>query len=223
MPNYRTVADVLTPQAAPLRVRFGVVQSIQADRTITLTVGGSTETIAGVRYTASMTPCPGKAVFCLTDGVDLFAVDHMAAAELTLAPRAYRSSSLTVANTTETAVTWAGANSDEWDTWISASPTLLSAPITGRFMATAFVEFAGDADGFRQAWVRKNGADVVGYVKQLSAAAASPTNMTVSTPAFDLTKGDYIELVVRHNAGNDLALNRDGTLTPALSLIYLGP
>lgn len=223
MPNYRAVADALTPQPSPVRVRFGIVQSIEADRTITLTVGGSTETIAGVRYAASMTPCPGKAVFCLTDGTDLFAVDHMAAAELTLAPRAYRSANLTVANTTETAVTWAGANSDEWGSWASASPTFLSAPITGRYMATAQVEFAGDADGFRQAWIRRNGTDILGYHKQLSAASGSPTNMTVATPAFDLTKGDYIELVVRHNAGNDLVLNRDGTLTPALSLIYLGP
>ena len=223
MPNYRGIADALTSQAAPLRVRFGVVQSIETDRTITLTVGGSTETVAGVRYAASMTPCPGKAVFCLTDGTDLFAVDHMAANNLTLAPRVHRTSSLSVANTTDTAVTWQAVNSDEWGTWVSASPTLVSAPITGRYTATAYVEFAGDADGFRQAWIRKNGTDVLGYHKQLSAASGSPTNMTVSTPAFDLDKGGYIELVVRHNAGNAIDLIRDGTLTPALSLIYLGP
>jgi hypothetical protein len=170
-----------------------------------------------------MTPCPGKSVFCLTDGVDLFAVDHMAANNLTLAPRVHRTATLSVANTTDTAVTWQDVNSDEWGCWTNASPTYVSAPITGRFMATAYVEFAGDADGFRQAWIRKNGSDILGYMKMLSAASGSPTNMTVATPAFDLNKGDYIELVVRHNAGNALDLNRDATLTPAMSLIYLGP
>lgn len=215
------VAEAFVPERAPLRVRFGTVSSVETDRTITVSVGGGT--VSGVRYAASMVPCPGFTVFLLTDGEDLFAVDHLAANNLTLAPRAYRSSNLTVANTTDTAVTWDGANNDGWGTWVAGSPTRLTAPVTGRFMATAYVEFSGDADGFRQAWVRKGGTETLGYMKMLSAASGSPTNMTVATPAFDLDKGDYIELVVRHNAGNDLTLTRDGTLTPALSLIYLGP
>jgi hypothetical protein len=215
------IASGFQSDSSPVRVRFGTVSSVEADRTCTVSVGGGT--VSGVKYAASMAPCPGNVAFLLTDGVDLFAVDHLAAADLTLAPRAYRSASLTVANTTDTAVEWAAANSDAYGCWVSASPTRLTAPLSGRFSAAAYVEFAGDADGFRQAWVRKNGAEVLGYVKMLSAASGSPTNMTVSTPAFDLTKGDYVELVVRHNAGNDLVLNREGTLTPALSLIYLGP
>ena len=221
MSDLYRLASGMVQDAAPIRVRFGQITSVQADRTCTVNVGGAD--VAGVKYAAGMAPCPGKVAFLLTDGADLFAVDHMAAADLTLAPRASRSANLTVANTTDTAVTWAAVNSDAWGCWNAASPTYLSAPLTGRYMATAQVEFAGDADGFRQAWIRRNGSDVLGYVKQISAAAASPTNMVVATGAFDMTKADYVELVVRHNAGNDLVLNRDSTHNPHLTLIYLGP
>ena len=215
------IASGMVQDAAPIRVRFGEITSVQANRTCTVNVGGAD--VAGVKYAAGMAPCPGKVAFLLTDGADLFAVDHMAAADLTLAPRASRNANLTVANTTDTAVTWAAVNSDAWGCWNAASPTYLSAPLTGRYMATAQVEFAGDADGFRQAWIRRNGTSVLGYDKAISAAAASPTDMTVAAPSFDMTKGDYIELIVRHNAGNDLVLNYDSSHNPSLSLIYLGP
>jgi hypothetical protein len=170
-----------------------------------------------------MAPCPGKVVLLMTDGIDLFAFDHIAADDLTLAPRVFRNSDQTITNITDTAVIWQGVNSDSWSTWVSGSATYVSAPLTGRYMASAYVVFAGDADGFRRAWIRKNGGDTLAEIKTLSAASGSPTNLTVSTPAFDMDKGDYVELYVRHNAGNDLALSRDGNNTPALSLIYLGP
>jgi hypothetical protein len=215
------VADTLRTEPHQVRVRFGTVESVETDRTLTVNVGGGS--VSGVQYAASMTPCPGKVAFLLTDGRDLFAVDHMAAEDLTLAPRVHRTSALSIANTTETAVTWEGVNSDAWGCWASGSPTYVSAPITGRYQATAYVQFAGDTDGFRQAWVRKNGTDILGYVKVLSAASGSPTDMTVATPAFTLAKGEYIELVVRHNAGNAIDLNRETDKTPTLSLIYIGP
>lgn len=217
---FRT-AEAFKPDPTRMRVRFGTVVSVEADRTCTVTVGGGT--VTGVKYTARCVPCPGYPIVLLTDGQDLFAVDHIAANDLTLAPRAHRSASLTVANTTDTAVEWSAANSDAWGCWSAGSPTRLTAPITGRYQAAAYVDFAGDADGFRQAWILRNGTDILGYVKTLPAASGSPTNITVSTPAFDLDKGGYIQLIVRHSAGNDLVLNRDGTLSPALSLVYLGP
>jgi hypothetical protein len=170
-----------------------------------------------------MAPCPGKVVLLMTDGIDLFAFDHIAADDLTLAPRVFRNSDQTIADATDVAVSWDGANSDAWSCWTSASATYVSAPITGRYMATAYIRFAGDADGFRRGWITKNGGDILAEIKTVSAASGSPTNLTVSTPAFDMDKGDYVELYVRHSAGNSLALTRDGNNTPAMSLIYLGP
>jgi hypothetical protein len=217
---FRT-AEAFKPDPTRVRVRFGTVVSVESDRTCTVSVGGGT--VTGVKYAARCVPCPGYPVILLTDGQDLFAVDHIAADDLTLAPRAYRSSNLTVANTTDTVVEWAGANSDAWGCWSAGSPTRLTAPVTGRYLATAYVEFSADADGIRQAWIRRNGAEILGHVRTPTAGSGSSTNLTVTTPAFDLAKGDYVQLVVRHSAGNDLTVNRDGVLTPTLSLAHLGP
>ena len=222
MPNYRNVASALSPQAPALRVRFGVVQSVESDRTITLTVGGSTETIAGVRYASSMTPCPGKAVFCLTDGVDLFAVDHMAADDLTLAPRAYRTSDTALTTATDELVSFQAVASDAWGTWSSGAASRLTAQVTGRYTATAVVRFASNSTGFRAAWILKNGTDTIARVNA-AAVTGSPTMLTVSSTPTDLAKGDYLQLYVRQNSGGNLDLVHDGTYFPSLGFTYLGP
>jgi hypothetical protein len=200
-----------------MRLRFGTVDSVQDDRTITVLVGGSTEPIAGIRYAASMTPCAGKVILLLTDGKDLFAVDHLAAADLTLAPRAYRSTDQTIGDASDTAVTFDNVNSDAWGCWAGGSPTRLTAPVTGRY------RFASHATGFRAGWILKGGSTTLARVNAISAASGSPTMFTVTAGAFDLTKGEYVELYVRQNSGGNLALANDGTAFPSLALTYLGP
>ena len=214
-------AQAFRPDPQKLRVRFGTVVSVESDRTCTVTVGGGT--VAGVKYAARCVPCPGYPVFLLTDGQDLFAVDHLAADDLTLAPRAYRDADQTIGDGADTAVSFAGVVSDAWTCWAAGSPTRLTAPLTGRYQATGFVKFAANGTGFRQGWIAKGGSTVYGRTAAIAAASGSPTQFAVSTPAFDMTKGDYVELYVRQNSGGNLALTRDANLTPALSLVYLGP
>lgn len=221
MSDLHQLAAALRPSQPSVRVRFGTVVSVETDRTCTVTVGGGE--VAGVRYAASCLPCPGYPIILLTDGQDLFALDHLAADDLTLAPRAYRSSDQTIGDASDTAVSFAAAVSDAWSCWAGASPTHLTAPATGRYQATAFVRFASSGTGFRSGWILRNGADTLARVNAIAAASGSLTMFTVQTPAFDLAKGGYVELYVRQNSGGNLALTRDANVTPTLTLTYLGP
>lgn len=216
------VAQAFAQEPDPIRVRFGKVVSIEANRTITVTIGGSTTSVSGVKYVASLCPLPGAVVMLMTDGADLFAFAHIAADGLTLAPRAYRSVDLTVAAATDVAVTWSGVNSDSWGCWSAGAPTRLTAPITGRYAATGNAKWASNGTGFRAIWIAKNGSEEV-RTNQISAAAGSPTIVNVSSAPFNLTKGEYVELYVRQNSGADLAVTRDSDSQPSLGLRYLGP
>jgi hypothetical protein len=205
-----------------VRFRFGTVVSVQNDWTCTVTIAGSASSVAGVRYAAHVTPLPGAACVLASDGSDLFVVAVLAAADRTLAPRAYRSADLTVTDSTDTAVTWAAANSDAWGCWSGSNATRLTAKVRGRYQATGWAQFAINGTGVRAVWVVKGGTDVIGRV-QVSASSAGPTHLTVQTPGFDLEVGEYVEMFVRQTSGGNLTLTRSGTLTPALTLAYLGP
>lgn len=76
MDLHRLAAEFAPPEGR-VRIRFGKVVSVQT-ASITVTVGGSTDTVAGVRYLASMTPVVDAVVILLTDGADLFALGHLA-------------------------------------------------------------------------------------------------------------------------------------------------
>lgn len=209
-------------QASPaLRVRFGSVVSLQAGRTATVTIGGSTEQISGVKYVESMVPQPGKPVVMLTDGLDLFILDHLSASSMSLSPRAYRSGDVTLTTATATLISWTDVAVDPWGCWAVGNASRLTAPLDGRYMALGTAQFAANATGIRSAWIDNN-AGVTLARTQAAPTPALATWLQVVTPPFDLVKGDYITMSVQQNSGGNLALSRDSVYTPSLSLIYLG-
>lgn len=215
------IAAGFKQSSADIRVRFGSVVSVQTGRTATITVGGSTESISGIPYLESMVPQPGKPVVMLTDGVDLFIVDHLSAASMSLAPRAYRSTDLTVGHNTDVSVSWAAVAVDPWGCWASGNAARLTAPVDGRYMAVGTAEFAADATGYRAAWIENNAGTKLART-QIAATPTNPAWLQVVTPPFDLAKDDYITMSVRQTSGGNLALTHDSNFTPSLSLIYLG-
>lgn len=218
------IAPTFTPSPARIRVRFGKVASVQADRSITVTIGGDTTQVAGIPYLGRMIPRPGAVVVLLTDGADLFAVDHVAAGDGALAPRVSRSTAQSIPDSTDTAITFDGDNSDAWGAWVVGEPTRVYAPVSGRYMAVATVHFAGNATGVRAAWIEKDGTSTLARVQHISASAGLPTWLNVTTPPFDMTAGtDYVRLIVRQTSGGALDVNNSSTFSPALGLIYLGP
>lgn len=216
---YKIAASFKQP-SVDIRVRFGSVVSVETGRTATVTVGGSTEQISGIPYLESMVPQPGKVVVMLTDGIDLFIVDHLSATNMTISPRAYRSGDLTVGHNSDVSVSWADVANDPWGCWASGNASRLTAPVDGRYMAVGTAEFAANATGYRAAWIEQSTNTLART--QIAATPTNPAWLQVVTPPFDLTKGEYITMSVRQTSGGNLALSRSSTFTPSLSLIYLG-
>lgn len=217
---YKIATGFKQPMSS-IRVRFGSVVSVQAGRTATVTIGGSTEQISGIPYLESMVPQPGKPVVMLTDGIDLFIVDHLSGGSMSLSPRAHRSSDLTVTTATDTVVPWTDVAVDPWGCWSAGNASRLTAPVDGRYMAVGTVQWAANATGNRSVWIENQAATQLART-QVPATATLATWLQVVTPPFDLVKGEWIQMYVRQNSGGNLAVTRDSTWTPSLSLIYLG-
>lgn len=200
------------------------VISVQADRTITVTVNGSSEEVANVAYTASTTPLPGTLVWVLSDGVDLFAIGSIATDNRTPSPRASRSTNQSIANATDASIDFDGVNSDAWGSWASgANSARLYACIPGRYMAVGQATFEAHATGFRRLWIEKDGTSTVGRVDQISIGAGSAMWVNVTSQPFTMAPGEYIRLMARQNSGGALNVVNSSTYSPSLSLIYLGP
>lgn len=222
--DFQALVPAFAAEQPSPRLRLGVVQSVQANYTCTVTVAGSTTALTGVKYLASAHPVPGSPVWLMTDGLDLFAFAVIAADDRTFAPRASRSTSQSIPDGADTAVTFDAVNSDPWGSWSAGQAQRLTAKLTGRYMAVGAVQFAANATGWRAAWIERTGTSTVARVQVASAAAGSPTYVTVTSPPFDMTAGtDYVRLIVRQNSGGALDAVNSSTFTPALGLIYLGP
>lgn len=220
--DYRIV-DAIAGEQNRLRARIAKVVSVQADRTMTVQLAGTTENVDGVNYMDSVPPKPGSGIWVLSDGRDIFGFGAIAADGRTLSPRASRSTNQTISNAADEAITFDGAQSDGWSCWSAGSPTRLTAPVTGRYMAVANLQFEANGTGFRAGWIEKTGSSVLARTQVISAAAGSPTYFQVTTPPFDMTAGtDYIRLLVRQSSGGNLACVNSSTFAPSLSLIYLG-
>lgn len=206
-----------------VRVRFGSVVSVESDWTCTVTIGGSATAVSGVRYAADVQPLPGSGCVLASDGTDLFVLAVLAAEGRTIAPRASRSTTQSIANTNDTPITFDAVNGDAWGCWSAANATRLTAPVAGRYQATALVSWAGNATGFRSVWIEKNGTSTLGRASVASVGAGNPTWMEVMSLPFDMLPGDYIRLIVWQNSGGALNVNNSSTFAPGLSLTYLGP
>lgn len=206
------------------KVRAATVVSIQSDRTLTVTVNGATEQVSDVAYTTSTVPLPGSLVWCVSDGVDLFAIGTIAADNRTPSARASRSTNQSIPNATDSSIDFDGVNSDLWGSWASgANSARLYARIPGRYMAVGQATFEAHATGFRRLWIEKDGTSTVGRVDTISIGAGSAMWVNVTSQPFTMASGEYIRLMARQNSGGALNVINSSTYSPSLSLIYLGP
>lgn len=220
MDLFKIAAHLSAPDQS-LRLRFGKVVSVQSGRTLTVTVAGSTDTVAGIKYLESVAPKPGAVVLLLTDGVDVFALGHMSADQMTLTPRARRTNDQVIPNNVWTDVTWEAVDNDPWSCWSGANPTRLTAPIAGRYQAALNVTFASNATGYRGAQILDNSGNVYGQ-EQIPAVNGAATSLSVVSSPFNLAAGEWLLASVFQNSGANLNLSRTSAFNPALSLQYLG-
>jgi hypothetical protein len=210
-----------------LRLRQGTVITVNANRTMDVQIASDGFTLPSVRYLSNYAPKPSDQVWLLNDGADLLGIGMIAGADRTLAPVAYRTSALTVAKDTNTYVSFQADNSDAYGCWTVSDPTKLTAPVTGRYIATASVLWEGQNGGYCAVFIEKGTQEIARTDGTLSTKQHG-FHMSVSSVPITLTKGDYVRMGVHHdhNPDNDLILNVGGVdhtgYFNALSLIYLG-
>jgi len=120
--------------------------------------------------------------------------------------RAYNSGNLTIPNGVATALTFDSERFDS-DTIhsVAVSTGRLTCQTAGVYHIMGQVRWAVDADGYRAAYIRLNGATTIASVIHVSASAGVSNDIIVSCH-YQLALNDYVELVVYHTAGGDLAV-----------------
>jgi hypothetical protein len=210
-----------------LRLRQGTVITVNANRTMDVQIASDGFTLPSVRYLSNYAPKPSDQVWLLNDGADLLGVGMIAGADRTLAPVAYRTTPLTVIKDINTYVAFEADNSDAYGCWTVSDPTKLTAPVTGRYIATASVLWEGQNGGYCAVFIEKGTQEIARTDGTLSTKEHG-FHMSVSSVPITLTKGDYVRMGVHHdhNPDNDLILSSGGVdhtgYFNALSLIYLG-
>lgn len=210
-----------------LRLRQGKVVTVNINRTMDVQIAGDTNTLPSVRYLSNYAPKPDDQVWLLNDGADLLGIGMIALADRTLAPVAYRTSALTITKDVNTYISFQDADSDAWECWVVGDPTKITAPVTGRYMATASVLWEGQSNGYAAVFIEKGTQEIARQDGELTSKEHG-LHLSVSSVPITLTKGDFVRMGVHHdhNPDNDLILSSGGVdhtgFFNALSLIYLG-
>lgn len=131
-----------------------------------------------------------------------------------------RSTSLSIANDTVTAVAFTSArtfyNADGM--WSGTNSTRLTAVRAGVYRVTAGVVWNANSTGFRLLSIRKNGANDFGLVRD--DAAVNEHGQTVSVD-LSLAVNDYVEMMLRQNSGGSLAIQANTDLSPTCSAHWM--
>lgn len=141
-------------------------------------------------------------------------------------PRVYRTTNQSIATgVTPTVLSWEAVDDTTWNAWVIGSPTLVTAPVTGRYWASAYVTWAANATGVRTVSILRTSdtATLAAVQDDTLGTAANTMRQVVTTPAFTLTAGDSVYVEVVQTSGGALNVRADiaGNLAPSFSLFLL--
>ncbi|MDP1877971.1 MAG: hypothetical protein Q8M17_10510 [Actinomycetota bacterium] len=200
--------------AAPdprLRLRQGVIVSVESDGTATVTIAGGTQHIPGVKVAASCCPIPGAACWIARDGRDamvLASLAPVAPACIALA----RTSAQSIPSGAFTAVSWSSETGDNSGMW--ASGTTLTVVVPGLYVLTAQVAWPASTTGIRWLRLLVDGSAVASDVR-----APVNTAQTVALAwSVRLAQGAAVTVDVQQDTGSAVNL-----ASAALTGSWLGP
>lgn len=132
--------------------------------------------------------------------------------------QARRNTTQSISNATYTALSY---NEELWDSgtnWTSgANATKIFAPVTGKYLITAYVGWLANANNFREVYIAINAGAPVVYDSRVAVnGGATRHTMVGSTP---MVAGQYAEIYVWQNSGGALNVN---ALESALSITLIG-
>lgn len=185
------------------RIRQGVVVSHEVGGTMTVLLGGDTTTpVANVRYLG--TPVmPGNPVFLAVDKAgDMLGLGAANGRNSAPVARVYRDTNQSVANATDTAITWTTVDRDPWGMWNSSTDLII--PVDGYWAFTTSLIWAGNTGGYRQAGIKHVGW-FLHSVDQRLPVGGSPARVTLTAQPLPMVKGAAVQ--VRVYQTSSVALN----------------
>lgn len=139
--------------------------------------------------------------------------------------QAYNSTSQSISTSTDTSVTFNSENfdTDGFHSTVSNTDRMtIPSGKAGKYLIIGYVGWSGNATGYRQAQILKNGSQIFsGYYDMPttgSTAAASNNPVMVA----DLAVGDYITMQVNQSSGGALNIGAFGSNKSSLTVILLG-
>ncbi|GAP11739.1 hypothetical protein BECAL_02932 [Bellilinea caldifistulae] len=136
-----------------------------------------------------------------------------------IACRAYRSTDQPISSGAWTTISFSGVGWDSHpsgisDQWSSGTPTRLTCQVSGLYLITGQLSFAGNATGRRIGRIYLNGSTEIA-LQSHPATSTNPIHITLSVLRI-LNSGDYIELGAYQDSGSSLNV-LTGSFTPVLS------
>jgi hypothetical protein len=170
-------------------------------------------------------PLPEHREQFLEDFLKQRLIDIDAALQGTASPpsaHVYHSAAQSIADGTAVALAF---NSERWDTdaihSTSSNNTRLTCQTAGKYEIGGMVEWASNAAGYRQLLIRPNGtATYIG--RDVRNAVSGGTTEQQAFADCVLAAGDYVELVVTHNAGAPLNVTSAGSFSPEFWMKKVG-
>lgn len=204
---------------APVRLRQGQIISVQADGTCTVTIGGGTTQVSGVKVSSSCCPLPNAGAWIATDGRDLFVMSTIAPAGPAYG-HMRQSSAQSIPNGTWTELSWAN-RTDVTTSGVTVGSSGFTVVVPGVYQVSACVGFAANATGQRHLQIYKNGAAIL-QASGGNAASGSDIQRLSGSGNLRLAIGDVINATVFQTS--TVSLNTQiGAGYNVLTLTWLGP
>ena len=92
----------------------------------------------------------------------------------------------------------------------------------GIYLVTGDVTWLTNATGARELNVRKNGTTIVARAVQPADVGGNTSDQSLTT-LVQLAAGDYVELVVRQNAGAPVSIAAASEFSPEFSAVWVAP
>ena len=184
---------VRASSTAPVRLRQGVISTVNSDGSANVTVAGSTTVLTSVKVASHVCPVPGTTVFLATDGRDWYVLNTLApSGNAWGAMRQAAPQSITSGAFAE--LSWS-ARTDTASRGVTLSNTGLVCVVPGLYHITAAATFDANATGQRHARLVVNGATVIQGTGG-NASGGSDVQRLRADGLWRLAVGDVVNLSV---------------------------
>ncbi len=138
--------------------------------------------------------------------------------------RLHKTSTQSINNSTDTALTWGSEDADPWALHSTSSNTsrlTVTAPLAGVFSVRAVIEFASNATGFRRVDLRKNGSSTPLCITSAGAVNGASTVVQAESMV-QMVSGDYLEVFVQQSSGGALNVSATTEATTYVEAEWFG-